>query len=212
MYTLFFAIAKAGKVEWFETGIQLTTPQKWQCENAMAQLSQDQFEIYLFWSFPEIAKFIISSLQAKKNVKKLGIYRTNVSNECASVLASTLASNKIQCLHDLTLFLNNLTKEAIITLFQSLQENSTLTHFLIRCGKTIFIDTNEIAEIIEKNTTLTNVYLYGIILSENTIPSLIESVAKSKTLKILTLDNDNKQTVTSSDNYENVKDRMGFSL
>lgn len=212
-----YFLEKAGKIYIYEAGIQLNAPLTWQCENALDQLSQDHREVHLFYSSSKIAQLIITNLHTKRSITKLGIYRTPISDECATFMADALAENKIQELHELTLFLTPMSESALDVIFQSLQENSTLDHFYIRdTSRSISRPTASkktealLAEFLEKNTTLTEVYLYSIILSEDFLPTLFDMLARSKVH--LTLDDGNKKAVTSFPGYGSFMNRIRFSM
>ena len=125
-----------------------------------------------------------------------------------------MAGNKIQELHELTLFLTPMNESAIEIILQSLQENSTLDHFYIRdtsISRSASKKTEALlATLLEKNTTFVKVYLYAITLSEDFLPLLFDVVARSKIH--LTLDNENKKAVTSFQGYGSVMDRISFSM
>ncbi|XP_019849161.1 PREDICTED: uncharacterized protein LOC109580450 [Amphimedon queenslandica] len=205
---------KAGKIYIYEAGIQLNSPLAWQCENALGQLSQDHHEVHLFYSSSKIAQLIIMNLHTKRSVTKLGIYRTPISDECATFLADALAENKIQELHELTLFLTPMSESSLNIILQSLQENSTLNHFYIRdtsISRSVSRNTETLlAAFLEKNTTLTKVYLYAITLSEDFLPILFDMVARSKAH--LTLDRENKEAVATFPGYGSIMDRIHFSM
>ena len=178
-----------------------------------ALTSSDKYllEICHQLKFGDTEATLLTSL-VDKNVKKLEIIKTEISDDAAIVLSEFLRTNNI--LHEFQLSMSKISSQAIKLIMKAIQTNITLQTLdissnnisadvaivigeCLKYNKTlevldisknyIFRGVITIANSMQENTTLLKLFLYNNMISDDGVVAISECLAKSNTLQEISL-------------------------
>ena len=123
-------------------------------------------------------------------------------------------SSQLSCsesLRWLTVAHNSIGNEGLEVLAESLSTNRHLT-VLSLYGNPSITSAKSLANLIETNTSLTYLSVWGLNIGRNGVLLLLKALKKNVHLITLVLDNKDKETCQSSPLYEDVKHRIIFNI
>ena len=191
--------------------------------SALRSSNKYSLEICHKLKFGNTEATLLTSL-VDKNVKKLEIIKSEVSDDAAIVLSDFLKANNI--LHEFQLSMSKISSEAIKLIIKAIQTNTTLQTLdissidisadvavvigeCLKYNKTlevldisnnfIFQEIIAIANSIQENTTLLKLFLYKNMIRDDGVVAVCECLTKNKTLQEISLSWDSWDSTVGED-------------
>ena len=155
-------------------------------------------------------KQVSDSLFNNKTLEQLVLYNvTDITDEDITHLSTMLSSNTT--LKVLQLPYCNITDNGVQYICEGLIKNQTLTTLHIgRNHQITSVSTSTIADLIQRTTSLTKLYLYNTSLNNDDIKTICTSLNKNTTIRKLHLSSEHEEYCKTLDNYQVIKDRLLF--
>ena len=114
-------------------------------------------------------------------------------------------------LKELDLSYCNITDNGVRYICEGLTKNQTLTILHIGGNPQITsVSTSTIADLIQRTTSLTELYLYDTSLNKDDIKTICKSLNKNTTIRELYLSRQHEEYCKKLDSYQVIKDRLEF--
>ena len=155
-------------------------------------------------------KLIFDALVTNTTVEKLLLSGTKgITDEDITHLSEMLTVNKV--LESLDLLNCKITDNHVRCICKALTENETLTFLDISCNHLITSgSTSTIADLIQRNKSLTTLHLYDISLKDDDIKTICTALTKNAMLEKLHLPGRHEEYCEKLDSYQDIKDRLEF--
>lgn len=183
----------------------LCSPPPSLCQQVLANLTKNHKRISIWSSSADIVYCLASQLEKIPTVKILQIHETPLTENCLHYLS------KNETLEGLGIFSSSIDDELLDVLCKFLQQNTTLTHLNLDDNPNItHLSVISLYELLHRNLTLTHSSLCDTSISSSGIEILLNVLKTNKTLKKLELDVLQESFCLSFRDYEQIKDRLSF--
>ena len=158
----------------------------------------------------ESVSLVVSHVLEKQIAKglKIAATKTPLTRDSVKSFSSQLESS--ESLRWLTVAHNSIGNDGLEVLAESLSTNRHLT-VLSLYGNPSITSAKSLANLIETNTSLTYLSVWGLNIGRDGVLLLLEALKKNTHLITLVLDEKDKETCQSSSLYEDVKHRVIFN-
>ena len=155
-------------------------------------------------------KQVSDSLFNNKTLEQLWLYNvTDITDEDMIHLSTMLSSNTT--LKELRLSNCNITDNGVQYICEGLTKNQTLTKLNIGDNRQITsVSTSTIADLIQRTTSLTKLYVHYTSLNNNDIKTICTSLNKNTTIRELYLSRQHEEYCQKLDSYQVIKDKLVF--
>ena len=153
-------------------------------------------------------KQVSDSLFNNKTLEELWLWNvTGITDEDITHLSTMLSSNTT--LKELELSYCNITDNGVRYICEGLTKNQTLTTLDIGGNHQITsVSTSTIADLIQRTTSLTELYLNNTSLNNDDIKTICTSLNKNATIRKLYLSPQHEEYCKTLDSYQVIKDRL----
>ena len=196
-------------MEWTSASVTLTKPSAGQCQEVVAQLTDNHQEINLDDSSPDIVYLLMSQVLDIRTIKWITIRYTKITKDVILSLSHKITNNT--SLEVLRIKNESINDDGVIALTQSLINNKTITYLDLRYNPDITsTSAQSLVQLLFYNYTLSDVWLLGTNIDTDGVQVLMESHRTNNTLMRLYLDNKHKQTCYSLPYYKTIENRLVF--
>jgi hypothetical protein len=192
---------KMGKrVEWIRSdnsSVKLISPAPLDCISVVNELMYGEMRcnsIDLYSSSPEAAIMLLSSIH-QTGVKKLRVENTLLTKDMIYCINQAIYSNQLEKIHLRNTALS--TTGSVLTLANAISGNRSLKRLELNNNRSLTDDDMyNISQILVKNATLQELYLYNCNITDNGARHLVNALAVNKTLKRLNISGNTSITST----------------
>ena len=202
-------VQKDREVVWNQNGVYLINPSVDQFMEVIDKL-ENKHKIMTFSECENIQSLIPTILE-RRTIKRLLVESSFLTGYDILSFSSQLSTN--ESLEALTLSEDSISDDGVAALAKSLKDNETL-QYLILCNNLDITSASArpLAELLLTNKTLQYLFLHNTSIDTDGVLILMESLTNSRTLSILSLDEQHERTCSTLPYYEQIRNIVTFAL
>ena len=211
-YYLFYIIGDTGSVIWGSDCVELWSPSPVDCEEVISKLNNNHKRIELNSSSTHSTVVLLSPKLYTLTLRELEIWNTPLPHDCIQYLCQLLTNNK--SIQELVIWGDSISDRGVADICKVLEHNSTITSLDLTNNPLITsASAQALSHVLLNNSTLSELHLRKTSLSSESLLLLLQSLSANKNMKILTLDDQHKETcINTYPNYHLIQDRVGWKM